>query len=672
MHIGTGNDEYLSKLDPERIIRMVKDAGAQTVLVKCHPWSGYTYYESKFSEMHPSLKKMDLDYTRTIVELARKEGLNVKAYFTQGFDNYVYDNHPEWRCKNQNGQDSRDGVMPMDAVHYRKLRYGNVCLNNKEYLEYSKNCVREMISLCHFDSIFLDMPSWPFFVCYCPSCREKYRQETGLELPETVNWDDPVFRDFQYRREVWAAEFAMEMTKAVKETDPLCTCEHNQQAIIYTWAGGNSDLVNEASDYVSADTYDSYFEQSFFCKYFKNLSKSLPYVFISGRCKNLMLHTSTKAADEFKRQGFIALLHNAAYSICDGINPNGTYCEDIYTGPIKESFAATKPYEKYISGDLLHNAAVWYPSHCKYDREDNGKRVFEAGWKQPPQSKFYVSKVNSGRLLRMEGIPYDVIPSKKLKSLKDDLLIISSVANIRDEEMTDIESYIMNGGNVYISGKPGHPRFLELLEAEYEGDTEYWTTYMNPTESGKRFFKGFHKDNPAVAAVQSMLTFKGEYETLATLALPYTKPMDYEYASIHSDPPGIFTDRPCAILKKVGKGQILWVGGEIENAEYYNGKMIVARMFRSLVNTLCFEAETPQGSEIMSWKKDGKQYLAAVNEIDDMPAAPIYGAKAILPYEAKSVRLLNSDKSLDVVRKNGKTEITFPVFNLFEMAEIEK
>ncbi len=673
MHIGYTNDEYLSKLDPERIVKQIKGCGAQTMVVKCRPWSGYAYYPTEFGEMHPTLKKKELDYVKTMVELCRKEGIHVKAYFDQGFDNWAYENHPEWRSISPFGTQSLDVSMPVDGVHMRKSRYANVCINNPEYVEYCKNCLREMISKCHFDSIFLDMPFFPWYVCQCKACKDKYLRETGKEMPTAVDWDDPEFREFQYKREVWAGDFAMEMSRTVKETDPDCTCEHNLQSVLAPWTAAETDLTAEANDYCSADTYDSYFEQSFFCKYFKNLSKTLPYVFISGKCKQLSLHTTTKATDELARQGFIALLHNAAFSICDGMNPDGTLTDIVYADTIKNSFAKTKPYEEYVNGDLISNAAVWFPSHSKYDRDDNGKSIAEACMRFGGM-KFYGAKVASGRLLNMLNIPYDTIPSKKLGYQKNDLLIIASVANIRDEEMKEIESYIMNGGSVYISGKPGHTRILELLEAEYVGDTEHFTTYMDPTESGKRFFKEFDRQQPAACGIQSRLSFKAgsEYETLAELVLPYTLPTTSEFAAIHSDPPGVYTGEPCAVLKNVGKGKILWVGGEMELADYYNGKIAVARMFKELSGELKYEACAPNQVEVMSWMKDGKQYVAAVNELDDMPAAPMCGVSVTLPYEAKKVTLLNSDKALDVTVGGGKTRIGFPVIELFEMAEIER
>ncbi|UWP58308.1 alpha-amylase family protein [Ruminococcus gauvreauii] len=674
MHIGWENEEYLSRLNAEKMIALVKEAEGQTILVKCRPWSGLAYFPTEFGKMHPTLKKQQFDYVGTMTELARKNGLAVKGYFSQIYDNYAYDHHPDWRCIDQDGKQALDyhAYSTSRIPHFERARYAMVCPNNREYRAYAKNCVYEIVSKYKFDSIFLDMPLWPT-VCFCASCRKRYYEETGREMPQYVDWDDAAFRDFQQRRELWLSEFTKMLSDTVKEADPECTCEHNQGCVHFSWISGHTDLVNESCDYVGGDTYDSYFEQSFFCKYYKNISKSLPFVFISSRCdRNLSYHTTTKAMEQLVRQGFIALEHNGAFSICDGIDPSGELCASVYQGIIKNCFAATRPYEPYVNGNYLKNAAVWYPSHSKYDRADNGKRVIEAERKAAADNQFYHAKVAAGRILGLHNIPYDVVASQNLKNLQDDLLIISDVANIRDEEMEAIETYIRNGGHVYLSGKPGHVRLLELLEAEDLGDTAHYAAYMVPTEMGKKYFREFDSQSPMYTNRQARLRFYGEQQTLATLALPYTAPYTHDYAAIHSDPPGVFTDEPCAVLKTVGKGSIFWVGGPIEMLDYYSAKLTVGRIFKSLCGELVYETEAPVFVEVMSWLKDGRQYISAVNMQDVMPPATMSNVSVTLPYEAASARLLNSDRELETEIKNGSTRIQFPAFTMFEVAEIVK
>ena len=99
------------------------------------------------------------------------------AYFSQIFDNWAYENHPDWRAVNGEGKTSREYEDYYSITMFRKGRYGIVCPNNEDYRAYCKACLTELTTNYQFESIFLDMPFWPE-PCYCPSCRKKYFDAT--------------------------------------------------------------------------------------------------------------------------------------------------------------------------------------------------------------------------------------------------------------------------------------------------------------------------------------------------------------------------------------------------------------------------------------------------------------------------------------------------------------
>ena len=61
--------------------------------------------------------------------------------------------------------------------------------------------------------MFLDMTFWPE-ICFCPHCRKRWFDETGLELPRTIDWNDENFRRYAYARDVWMADYAKFATAA--------------------------------------------------------------------------------------------------------------------------------------------------------------------------------------------------------------------------------------------------------------------------------------------------------------------------------------------------------------------------------------------------------------------------------------------------------------------------
>lgn len=668
MHIADDEEVYLSKLDPAKIVETLKKAGAQMICVKGRPHTGLANFPTKYGRQHRGLKGRD--YVGEMVKLCHDNGIAVMGYFSQIFDNWAYENHPEWRMVNREGKTSREYEEYYNLSMFRRGRYGLVCPNNMQYREYAGNCLTEMCSRYQFETIFMDMCFWPE-VCFCPSCKERYFRETGRELPEKVDWDDPEFLDFVDRRNQWMAEFTAFTKSCVKAALPECTVQQNVGgACTGLWVGGITDMIADQCEYVGGDLYGGYFEDSFICKYSRNLSNTLPFCHDTSRCDpDLNWHTSTRAKEEFILYGIIPLVHNGAFEICDGINPDGTISEEAYE-VIGEAYRALEPYAKYVNGNYASVADVWLASHSKFDRRESGTAIGDARvW---AGTEFMAAKLSFARILHDNHIPYDVIPDKRLPDLNGKLLAVTSVARIRDEEMEAIERYIQNGGCVYLTGKPGHSRFLELMEAEYVGDTQEDVTYLNPTEVGKKYFKGFNDLNPlALNSPQAMLRFHGEREVWATLTLPYTMTCRKKFSAIHSNPPGRETDYEAMISKKVGKGRIIWVGAPIEIARPVASKKVLERIIREVCGQLPYQVDAPSCVEVMNWQKDGKQYFSAINELEIVPPVPMDGIKIHVPYAVEKATLLSGDAAVQVQRTEDGSTITLPRLELFHILEVE-
>jgi hypothetical protein len=93
--------------------------------------------------------------------------------------------------------------------------------------------------------------------------------------------------------------------------------------------------------------------------------------------------------------------------------------------------------------------------------------------------------VAAASVLRENNVAFEVIGTKNIKDEQADVMILSHVAAIRDEEMDEIEDYLNRGGNLYISGPIGNERLEKLLGLKVVGTTEHNFTYMSPTEEGK-------------------------------------------------------------------------------------------------------------------------------------------------------------------------------------------
>lgn len=663
MHIDDSDPVFLSKINAQEYIDALKDANIQAAMVKGRPHTGLAYYPTKIGRMHKGLN--GYDFFGDMVRKCHENGIAVIAYFSQIFDNYAYESHPEWRLVTAEGKHMRDY---RGGDNFKNGRYGIVCPNNPEYRQYVKDCLTEMNTLYDFEGMFLDMTFFPE-VCYCDECRKKYRAATSKELPTTVNWNDPDWLEFVEIRDKWIYEFAKFSTGCIKAVKPNVTVEHQFSRITGPWIDGSSEMLTDAVDYSGGDYYGGMLQQSFINKYYKNVSPNLPFIYHTSRCDpELVYHTTTKTEEELLLHVIIALVHNGAFLLVDAINPDGSIVPEVYHDLMKKIYTNTSRYEKYVSGKFYHDAAIWFPSHAKYDPNEPPcnvmDKIFWPGF-------YSAAPISCVRVCRENNIPFEVIGTKNIASETAKVMIFSHAANIRDDEMDEIEGYLKRGGNLIITGPVANDRLCRLLGIKVTGRTAHNFTYMSPTEEGMKFFKGFSKNSPMTVDMSQYeieIIDSTDLTVLATQTLPYTMTGTEKFAAIHSNPPGIYTDKPAAILKKIGTSKVIWTAAPIEMSRPYISRQVFARMIDFLRGTPSFTSNAPKFAEIIEWNKDGTDYFAAINEQEESPIAPLSDIYIDVKKPDKKAYLLPEETELHTEIIDGDTlRIHLPKLEVFEM-----
>ena len=667
MHIDDWNPAFLSKVNVDEYVEALKAAGVQAAMVKGRPHTGLANYPTKIGRMHKGLK--GYDYFGEMVKKCHENGIAVIAYFSQIFDNWAYEEHPSWRLVTAEGKNMREYRGGGD---FKTGRYGIVCPNNTEYRAYVEACLTEMNTLYDFEGMFLDMTFFPE-VCYCNSCRERYKKETGKELPRRVNWKDKEWLKFVAIREEWMADYARFATGVVKKIKPEVTIEHQFSRITGPWIDGSSEFLTEAIDYCGGDYYGGLLQQTFINKYYKNISPFLPFVYHTSRCDpELVYHTTTKTEEELLLHVITALLHNGAFLLVDAINPDGTIVPEVYHGIMKQVFDKSRQYEKYVSGNLYHNAAIWFATHAKYDPKeaecDMMDKIFWPGY-------YMGAPVAAASVLRENNVAFDVIGTKNIKDETAPVMILSHVANIRDDEMDEIEDYVKRGGSLYISGPLGNKRLEDLLGLRVLGMTEHNFTYMSPTDAGKEIFEGFSALSPLTIPMPQVMvgiTDQDDITVLATRTVPYTLTNTSDFAAIHSNPPGIYTDSPALILKDVGLGKVIWSAAPIEMSRPYMSRQVFLRIIQSLMGEPVVISNAPKFVEVLFWEKDDKEYLAAINEQEESPIAPMYDIYIDVKRTGKKAVLLPNGEELKSEMIDAETmRIYLPKLEVFHVIGLE-
>ena len=101
----------------------------------------------------------------------------------------LYEQHPEWAYRQSSGQ----------PLIYNG--YVQTCINGDYQQRYVYDILRELFSKYDFDGLFCNMSS-TFVVdyelqvhepCHCKNCRRLFQEQTGMEIPDSLNPKDPAF-----------------------------------------------------------------------------------------------------------------------------------------------------------------------------------------------------------------------------------------------------------------------------------------------------------------------------------------------------------------------------------------------------------------------------------------------------------------------------------------------
>ncbi len=160
-----------------------RKTGVEGVIINCG--GIVSYYRSRFAGQYRAKGLGEQDYFGVWNRAAREAGLSVIARMDINCTTEeMYRMHPEWYCRD------REGKPILSQGRYM------ACVNGGYYQEFIPEIFREVIERYHPDG-FADN-SWAGpgnkTICYCDSCRERFLEECGLELPEKADWQDPVYR----------------------------------------------------------------------------------------------------------------------------------------------------------------------------------------------------------------------------------------------------------------------------------------------------------------------------------------------------------------------------------------------------------------------------------------------------------------------------------------------
>ncbi len=623
MHIPDWDEAFLSRFDSHRYVDMLELAQVDTAYIYTTSCLGLCYWPTKLGKMHAGLKGRDI--IGEVFGLCKQRGINVIAYYNN-WSRWACEAHPDWQVKSIDGRGSLEYLTP---GHY------GACCPNSPYRDYVVGQIEDLCRRYDFAGMWFDMGIWPYTVCYCPHCRQRYAREIGGEIPEVVEWKNPVWRNFLQVRNQWLVEYTELITRTAKTCKPGITVGHQSAGWTLGWQSGSSQDYFAQSDYLGGDFYGPISDHSLSCKILVNLTQNKPIEFMTSRCPDLSEHTTVKPIEQIRTEIFLALAHNGAFFFIDAIDPVGTLDKRVYE-MMGRLYGEVKEYEPFLDADkvLVEDVGAYFNFESLVNPAEDGKRITEDLKPIPGVGEM----TSLTRTLIQGHIPFGWISDKNLKEIgRHRVILLPDFVALSKREAKALADYVENGGNLIVfrgknlfgqmSDPDARDILATLLGIEYQGETPDTATYMAPTEEGKTLFPNHTPEYPlAVNGSHSKVAAIDNARILATIVFPYQNETDPKrFSSAISNPPWQATSLPAVVEHRVGKGTAVLVSGTLEQGKYHVQKETLLRLIRHLTGHLTVETDAPQSVEVTTLYHDGKKQITVnlLNCQEPQPAVPV-------------------------------------------------
>lgn len=205
-------DRYVASLsEMHATVAMINVAG----IIASYPTSLPFHFQSPYLTGSSLAEIIDACHDAGIKVIARTDFSKVRKP--------LYEEHPEWACR------YGDGVIE----DYN----GNVhcCINGEYQRRYAPQIIREAITALPVDGIFFNMGGYLtrnysheyLGICRCASCRTRFAEMYGRDLPARESPSDPAYHDYLAFKRRTVDEYRRSIVTFIESIRPEIAIDHN-------------------------------------------------------------------------------------------------------------------------------------------------------------------------------------------------------------------------------------------------------------------------------------------------------------------------------------------------------------------------------------------------------------------------------------------------------------
>ncbi len=457
---------------PSEYADQLVNEGAETVTIGLLDGKGRSCYNSDYL---PMVSGIEEDYIPTLISELKDRNIRTYGWVTfntqdlHQLSDFIYDELcPDWQMEFLGGDEIQDD-------------YKGMCVISSPFIQEHAKVLRECAAL-DIDGFFFDgfylmgIPHPGVPGCTCQYCQNAFQNDTGLELPQEENWDDPSFKKWVRWRNKKLLQVARYFQTEMREVDPYANIRVNLNTwpfIGKDWETGiplwRIDDLGVSQHGFSKQFYEKLMMLGYKCRLSFDLNPANCDVWRHSR------KTDTSCGKEWdplwhELELRLFMLAGLSYGVVPWRAPGN----DI---PDNESILLRinnemKEKENYFSKDYISSVAVV-----------NSQNTFDFyGHRNLPDSiKDYKETVIGAWMLLTENhIPFSFLFDDQLREAIDEnikTIIMPDTAAISQTAMENIEQWVNKGGqliatsNTALYDEWGNLRNTSLLESMFGIDT---------------------------------------------------------------------------------------------------------------------------------------------------------------------------------------------------------
>jgi hypothetical protein len=597
----------------------------------------------------------------------------------------VYDAHPDWIAVDAKGAKRRHGASPDLWI---------TCALGPYNFEYMTEVTKEIVSRYTVDGIFTNR--WAGSgMCYCEHCQQNFHAAYGMDLPRTLDPQDPRRRNYILWRQQRLFDLWRLWDVEIRKINP--------QARYIANAGGGalSELDMKTVGELAPTLFADRQARRGLAPLWENGKNAKEYGAALGR-KAIVGIFSVGVEETYRWKDSVQSEAEIRLWVADGIANDlrpwftkfgGVLYDHRWLPVVEDIYNWHHRSERYLRNEeSLARVAVIYSQQTA---------TFYAG----PQARPKVEDHTLGmyQALIEARIPFEMAHDRLLDAAHIDrykLLILPNIAALSEAQCEQLRQYVARGGSILathetslydewgvrrdnfglaclfgvkFNGRMEGPMQNSYLRFETDPVTGKRHPILAGFEDTERIINGAHRvDVSAVENLTVPLTLIPSYPDL---------PMEMVYPRTPK------TDIPEACLREIGHSRIVYFPWDIDRIFWEVLAADHGRLLRNAVEWATNEAKTVQVSgpgvlDVTAWRQRESMTVHLVNLSNPMmmkgplrEVIPIAGqeVKVRLPQgkKARRVQLLVAGGSPRAHESSGTITLTVPSIGVHEVVAID-